>query len=261
LSHRIARTRAALLLALSVLLGFALAAQAQEEGPYRVFLPLALPAPASSCAATGATYASLTVEPPPADRPAAQHPDLNLALRGYATANAPPAYIWINGPTDPNAPLLSTLFAPARQPRIEAVHQVYAWDWTLDRRGEPIADPPVTLMSVDMRPDELIYLPDSGYDLGQGYEALVLYAERHRITLKYTREDNVVWGYTLHLENVCVDPDLVALYQRLDAAGRGELPALRAGQPFARARVTPASLAIRDTGRFMDPRSIKDWWR
>ncbi len=116
-------------------------------------------------------------------------------------------------------------------------------------------------MTLDSQPNERLYLPDSGYHLGQGFEALVLYAERHRITLKYTREDNVIWGYTLHLEDVCIDPNLLALYQRLDAEGRRELPALRAGQPFARAWQRPLGIAIRDTGRFMDPRSIKDWWR
>jgi len=250
-----------LLLALAAWLGASSVVRAQEGGPpYRVFLPLTLPASAL-CERTGATYQALTVEPPPTDRPAAQHPDLNLALRGYAPATAPASYIWINGPTDPDAPLLSTLFAPARQPPIEAVSRVNTWDWAQDRHGEPIADPPVTLIWVDAQPDERLYLPNSGYDLGQGFEALVLYAERHRITLKYTREDNVVWGYTLHLENVCVDPDLLALYRRLDAAGRAELPALHSGQPFARAMETPPGVAIRDTGRFMDPRSLKDWWR
>ena len=249
-----------LLLALAILLGMSVTAWAQDEGPHRVFLPLAMPAP-TSCSPTGARYASLPVNPPPTDIPAAKHPDLNLALRGYAQANAPAAYIWINGPTDPGAPLLSTLFAPARQPNIESAARVYDWDWAQNRRGAPIADPPVTLITLDARPRELLYLPDSGYDLGQGYEALVLYAEHHRITLKYTREDNVVWGYTLHLESVCVDPNLVALYQRLDRAGREHLPALQAGQPFARALDRPLAIAIRDTGKFMDPRSIKDWWR
>jgi hypothetical protein len=250
-----------ILLAIFALLGGGNAARAQADPPpYRLFLPLALPAPAV-CQPTGASYASLPVNPPPTDRPAARHPDLNLSLRGYAPASAPAEYIWIGGPTDERAPQLTTLFAPPRRPDITGVWQVYDWDWTHDRRGDVITSPPVTLASLDASAGEWLHLPDSGYDLGQGYEALVLYAEHHRITLKYTREDNVVWGYTLHLENICVDPNLLALYQALDARGRVSLPALRAGQPFAQALSTSPGVVIRDNGSFMDPRSRKDWWR
>ena len=66
-------------------------------------------------------------------------------------------------------------------------------------------------------------MPSSGYDIGSelfvpergmiigsgGYEVLVLYATNERITLKYTREDNVVSGYTLHVEGICVAPEPV----------------------------------------------------
>lgn len=62
---------------------------------------------------------------------------------------------------------------------------------------------------------------------GGGYKALVLYAEPTRITLGYTRDDSVANGYTVHLEGICVDPNLVALYRSSNAAGRGFLPALR----------------------------------
>ena len=42
--------------------------------------------------------------------------------------------------------------------------------------------------------------------------------------------------------------------------GRRHLPALRAGQPFGRANGDEIQVAIRDTGKFMDPRTRKDWW-
>ena len=108
---------------------------------------------------------------------------------------------------------------------------------------------------------ETIHLPAAGYDLGGGYGALVLFAEPARLTLKYTRDDNVVEGYTLHLEHVCVDADLLALYRMLNAAGRGELPALRPGQALGRAAGGQIHAAIRDSGSFLDPRSRKDWWQ
>jgi len=89
----------------------------------------------------------------------------------------------------------------------------------------------------------------------------VLYVAPTRVTLKYTADDNVVEGYTLHVENVCVDPALLALYEASEAGGRSRLPALRPGQPFARALGSEIGIAIRDRGSFMDPRSRKDWWQ
>ena len=68
-------------------------------------------------------------------------------------------------------------------------------------------------------------------------------------------------GYTIHIEGVCVEPRLLALYRLWNEAGRGELPALRGGQPFGRARGDEIGVAIRDAGTFMDPRSRRDWWR
>ena len=73
-------------------------------------------------------------------------------------------------------------------------------------------------------PGEAIRVPDSGRSIGSGYEVLVLYASPDRITLKYTPNDNVVSGYTMHIEDVCVDPNLLDLYQSLNQSGRGSLP-------------------------------------
>jgi hypothetical protein len=110
-------------------------------------------------------------------------------------------------------------------------------------------------------PGETIHVPDSGYSIGGGYEVLVLYATSDRITLKYTPDDHVIGGYTLHMENICVEPRLLALYQSWNDAGRDYLPALRAGQAFGRARGDEIGVVIRDRGAFMDPRSRKDWWQ
>jgi hypothetical protein len=119
----------------------------------------------------------------------------------------------------------------------------------------------VTLAELAVTPGEPLRVPDSGYSVGSGYQVLVLYASQDRITLKYTRNDNVVHGYTLHLENICVDPPLLNLYQSWNAAGRVQLPALQSGQAFGRAPGNTVGVAIRDSGAFMDPRSRKDWWR
>lgn len=89
----------------------------------------------------------------------------------------------------------------------------------------------------------------------------MLYADSNRITLKYTGEDSVVSGYALHIEGVCVEPKLLALYNQMNGAGRRQLPALKPFQPLGRARGVEIQVTIRDTGKFMDPRVRKDWWR
>ncbi|MBM3188199.1 MAG: hypothetical protein FJZ90_05690 [Chloroflexi bacterium] len=201
------------------------------------------------------------MNPPATDRPAEQHADLNLALRGYAPTQAYHGLVDYGGGGDARAPQLAGLFAQRRSPTIAAAYRVYDWNWAQNARGGLIGDPEVTLIGLATSPGETIHAPDSGYDIGSGYEALVLYAHPERITLKYTREDNVVRGYTVHLEHVCVEPGLLALYQQSDAQGRGRLPVLCAGQALGRAQGGELGVAIRDNGRFMDPRSRKDWWR
>lgn len=229
---------------------------------HTVFVPLVVtqPAEAPGCEPIpGVEYSTLDVNSAPTDRPAEQHADLNLALRGYeATA----AYLGLvsYGGGDPAAPRLDTLFADSRVPALPAVYQVYDWDWGCNCRGLLLTNYEVTLAGMGTAPGEVLTLPDSGYDIGAGYEALVLYASEERITLKYTREDNVVHGYTIHVENVCVEPTLLALYRSWNDAGRGELPALRGGQPFGRARQGEIRVAIRDNGTFMDPRARESWW-
>ena len=207
------------------------------------------------------SYGTLSVVGPPTDRPAHVHADLNLALRGYVPT---PGYLGLvdyGGWADPNAPQLADLFADPRAPAISADYQVHDWNWSTNSRGAPITNPPVTLMDLAATAGETVHVPDSGYTIGSGYEVLVLYAGVNRITLKYTREDNVVQGYTLHIEGICVEPRLLALYEAMNTAGRGQLPALRAGQAFGRARGNALGVAIRDNGSFLDPRSRKDWWR
>lgn len=247
------------------------------ELPFKVFLPLLT---SSSCEnIDGETYNALTVNPPPTDRPAEQHADLNLALRGYVATTSTLGLVDYAGPTDNKAPKLFSLFVDNRVPTFNSVSQVYNWVWATNSRGTPILFPPVTLAGMVVTPNEVLRVPHSEYnigtkqvrpekgffidkqeDSGTNYEVLVLYASEQRITLKYTREDNVVNGYTLHVENVCVAPALLDAYRTMNTAGRAQLPALKQGQGFGRAMNTEIGIVIRDSGAFMDPRSEKDWW-
>ena len=221
------------------------------------------------------SYSSISVLPPPTDRPADEHADLNLALRSYVQTSAFLGLVDLPGATDSNAPQLPGLFGDNRTGVFQTVHQVHDWTWATNSRGAPISDPPVTLAGLGVTPGEIIHVPSSGYDIGSelfvpergvivgsgGYEVLVLYATNERITLKYTREDNVVSGYTLHVEGICVDPNLLSLYQYWNSNKRSNLPALRAGQGFGRAQTVEIGVSIRDCGSFMEPRSRKDWWQ
>lgn len=227
----------------------------------QIFLPV-VGAGASACAPIrGAEYHTLPVINPSTHPPAELHPDLNLDVRGYIATAAYLGLVEIDGPADAGAPQLATLFADQQPLRFAAAYQVYDWDWTADMRGLPIQDPPVTLASLAAPLGKIVHLPNSGYSIGGGYEALVLYASEESITLKYTRDDNVARGYTIHIKGICVESTLLALYRTSDHAGRVELPALSAGQPLGRVRGTGIRVAIRDSGRFLDPRSRKDWWR
>ena len=206
------------------------------------------------------SYPETRVNPPSTNRPAESHPDLNLSIRGYAPTNARRDFVFYYGDTDKKSVQLSGLLGHGSRAVISSVYRVYDWDWTRHRRAGLLGDPEVTLMGLAVTPGDIIYLPDSGRTLGEGFEALLLYANSTSLTIKYTREDNVVNGYTLHLEHICPEPRLLALYQNCNARGRLRLPALRIGHALGRASGGELLVAIRDNGDFMDPRSSKDWW-
>lgn len=216
-------------------------------------------------------------------RPAVLHADKNLALRGYTRNNDPGLlYDLVKYGSDDQVrpPQFATLFNPARVGPFLELYQVYAWNWASSPepgyRGQPVANPPVTAMAVDSNPGEEIHVPSSGRDIGGGMEAIVLFADEDSVALRYTREDSSgSAGYTLHIDNICTDPNLLALYKTLDnpAGPRyvyvppGQrpygypLPAVAAGQPIGTAHYGQIVVAISDTGTFQDPRSCYEWWQ
>ncbi len=226
--------------------------------------PLYLPLVALN-AGQARVFDAIPVLEPPVDRPAAAHGDLNLALRGYTNTVANLTLIDVNGDVDEHAPQLAGLFATPRLPTFQAAYRVYDWNWGCSAegcRGEPLADPPVTLLEMVVTQGEALHIPTRTPDIyGGDYKALVLYAEAQRITLAYTRQDTAAVGYLVHIEDLTVDPALVALYNELNLAGRSRLPALRNGEVLGLASGTTIKVAIRDTGAFMDPRVRKDWWK
>ena len=258
------RIAAIALCTLSALIAGAITATADSTPTprRRVHLPVIIHGAGDACAPIpGASYKAISVTPPVTDRPAEAHGDLNLALRGYVATTAYLGLVSYGGGSDTNAPQLPGLFADGRTPTFASVHTVYDWDWSCNCRGAALSSPEVTLARLAATPGEIISLPASGYSIGSGYQALALYASSERLTLTYTRNDNIVYGYALHLEDICVEPSLLALYQARNAGGRSSLPALKGGQALGRARGAAIGVAIRDSGQFLDPRSRKDWWQ
>lgn len=232
--------------------------------PFPTLTPPPTPTPVA-CAPVpdpGEPFRTLRIVGAPSDRPHRAHPDLRLPIRGWVTVDEVRTLVDIDGPLDPKAPrLVGLLDGGVPEPvRFSSTHRVYHWDWPAERRGPLILEEAVTLAGIPATTGQLLRVPASGYDIGEGFEVLVLLAERDRLTLKYTREDDVVEGYTIHIEDACIDPRLVALFDALLATGSRDRPALRAGQTFGRVQGAEVLVSIRDAGTFMDPRSRKDWW-
>jgi hypothetical protein len=238
---------------------------------YTVFLPVVIRNPIPECPTfSSQTYNLIPVEGNPADHPDYLHGDLNLSLRGYSEVNEYLGLVDYSGGADSNAPQLGGLFEPNRFPGIASTHRVNQWDWACNPpegcRGSVITDWPVTLAGLATTPGENISIPERGPEIyGGGYKVMVLYAEEQRITLGYTRQDTVATGYAVHIEDVCVNPNLLALYRsQVNAQGwrnSNFLPALRNNETLGTALKTEIKISIRDRGAFMDPRSRKDWWQ
>ncbi|MBU0570152.1 hypothetical protein KKB40_05260, partial [Patescibacteria group bacterium] len=168
-----------------------------------------------------------------------EHPDINLDVRGCEPIDNPSlAYIDYFHPAgspllDPDAPQLNTLLEGNARPAITSLCQVNNWDWETNTRSTPIEPPDdlptdnfATLVGFSTQDGQGIYVPVSGYNIGGGYAVTVLYATSTSMTLKYTTEDDMVYGYGLHLENFSVDQEILDEYIRLNAEGRYELPVL-----------------------------------
>lgn len=74
-----------------------------NRGGDDVHLPLILTSELD-CNVPGVSYGSFPIIPPPTDRPAEEHADLNLALRDYELVTADLELQDYGGDTDPNAP-------------------------------------------------------------------------------------------------------------------------------------------------------------
>ena len=169
--------------------------------------PFACPTSSINSYASGTAYQYDLDNPV---RPAQAHADKNLALRGY-TPNTDMGLrreLVNYGADDPvMPPQLATLFQPARVPPLSGFYRVHDWNWSPSpepgTRGAPLTTWPVTALGLQVTPGEALHVPVSDYDIGQGYEVIVLYADERRVALRYAREDSAgARGYTVHIDGL-----------------------------------------------------------
>lgn len=204
-----------------------------------------------------------------------ENADFRLSVIGYAStpasSGAPLALVDYNGQADAGAPRMQTIFSPARVPQFVKNYQRYDWNWNesapppYGSRGGVNNDWPVSVLDMATTKGESISIPDrNAANSTAGTNAMVLFADERQITLAYGDQDRVDAGYVVYLANLCVDPNLVALYRAQLANGKratGKLPAVRNDQKIGEAAGSFITVAVRDNGPFLDPRSRKDWWQ
>ncbi len=234
------------------------------------------PAPPATTEYVGGTAFQYDKDDPV--RPAHLHADKNIKLRGYRPNpkdNFERELVNYGVGDETSPPQVATLFDPPRVPPFTGFYRVDMWDWKRSpkpgTRGKAIKDFPVTAIGLQTTPGEALCVPTSGYDIGGGLEVVVIYADESTIALKYARQDSAgAPGYTVHVDKINIDPNLLALYKKLDDPNGPryvypnetyDLPTLSAGQPFGTASGTKVVVVMVDTGGFMDIRSCDDWWQ
>lgn len=240
---------------------------ADEDAQRKYYMPVVAgaklppPPPPLDCDLPGTNYTTIPIKGDPLVVNAETHPNMNLSARGYIPVNEGLGLVQLGSVQDSRAPQFPALFGDLRTPAFTTAYQAYKWD---DDFTHPIGVETgwkVTVLGMGTQRGETIYTPDSDYEIAAGgYEYLVMYAGDSDLTLHIGSEDEF-YGYVLHIDGVCTDPDLLALYRQSDATGRHNLPVLRGHQAFGKALSGEIQIAIRDWGGFLDPRSRNDWWQ
>jgi hypothetical protein len=234
---------------------------------YQTYLPL-VAKPAYQCPTSStALWAEMT----PAQSligGAAGSPDLNMNVRGWVPVAEYLGFVQYpyppEAPPDTLHPLLLSNIAGSTVESFVHTYQANDWDWLGCNCAAPRSSSPypVTMLGLRTTPGQALRIASRNQPVNsRGHTAMVLYADAGQIALKYTWEDRVDNGYLVHLVNLCVDPNLVALYQSLEAAGRHRLPAVANLSVIGTALGGEVDVIVRDSGSFLDPRSRQDWWQ
>ncbi|MFA5135906.1 MAG: hypothetical protein WC489_00760 [Patescibacteria group bacterium] len=233
-------------------------------------LPTPIPTkpPSFSCpSSSGESYNSLPVYNSNLGAGLESSPDVNLYLRGFAENNEGKTLISRNGNWEGYDPIMppqiSSLYGTSI-PKIVRTYDIYEWDFDNGRSLAPErASPnyPVHMLGLQAKAGQPLVGLKAGREIGQGNVFLVLYASKNYILFTHSSGDNLSEGYLYYFLDICVDPNLVALYQSDSAQGRSKLPVVATGQTFGyAAENTDVKIVIRDTMSFMDTRYREDWW-
>ncbi len=220
-------------------------------------------------------------------RPAYNHADKNFSLRGYIPnlIDAESLQSGQSDPLEPNRPpQLGTIFNPDRTTSATAgivnVYRAYLWNWGTSpapgTRGGEDSNPTVGVLGLSATPGEILQTPTSFYQIVNGqYQAFVMYADADTIAIHYSAEDTASLGYTVHVDNICTDPNLLALYNQLDNPSGARythqpysgwhgysynMPYLALGQTFGTARYNEILVKVVDSGGTVEPRSCWNFW-
>lgn len=197
---------------------------------------------------------------PPTDYsgcPPELNPDFNLSLHDVTpVANPSPQDLSLydySHPIDSNAPQFTGILQGTTSPQITSINTINP----IMGYDSPASWSAITAIGLNTSPGQTVQLPKSGYDIGGGYAATILYADANTISLHYGAESSIVNGYTLYLQNFQVNPQIVSMYNQSSANGQSVTLAAFQSLGIAQGDLI---VAIRDTGAFMDPRWRGDWW-
>jgi hypothetical protein len=254
-----------------------LSPQTAEAVSPRAFVPMVIKGQINACSTNStAQYNLIGVQGPyyKDNRLTDENADFRLSILGYSStpvsSAAPLALVEYGNPPDLDGLKLHGIFSPNRIPKFVKNYQRFDWKWNENgpppygTRGRVNNDYPVAVLDMGTTAGEQINIPEiSANNNPIGTKAMVLYADERQITLVYGDRDRVDSGFVIYLANFCVDPNLVALYRAQLENGKratGRLPALFADQKIGVANGAFVTVAIRDQGAFLDPRSRTDWW-
>ena len=186
-------------------------------------------------------------------RPAAEHGDLNLKLRDPQPIEVELGLVDAGVGVDALAINLSDIF----EPNFVAAYTIHDWDWGCNCKGNLIREDGVVLVGIKTTPGEPVFIPRHPRDIYEGkYYAVLLFADEDSVTFVYAREGTVAMGYSVHYLGLYTDPNLLTLYNE----SKGNmLLGLTLDTPIGVAG-DQLIVAIRDNGKFLDARSINDWW-
>ncbi len=129
---------------------------------------------------------------------------------------------------------------------------------------------PVLTIPTDIGAD--VKVPATGYDIGGGYEAMVVFAESDRVTLHIGRHEYFVGsdenncnggrcsgGYWIYVKGICVDQKILDAYNNVKSIQEQanadknpiQLPMVKPGHTLGKAIGNSVTVGVRDNGPFI----------